>query len=144
MAVGDDGLFGKLSKLEALFARAGTPGERNAAGAAIERLKKKVTGSEPPIELAFSLGDVWSVRLFVAVCRKHQVKPYRYPRQRRTTVMARAPKAMLEDVIWAEFSELQEELNGYFTETVDHLIKTAMGSDGDDSDMQAPAALPGE
>ncbi len=141
MANQDSDLRSRLSKLEALFARAGTHGERDAAGAAIERLQERLKESDEVIELQFGLSDVWSVRLFVAVCRKHGVDPYRYPRQRRTTVMARAPRKFLEDVVWAEFSALQDELNTYFTETVDHLISAAMNSDGDDSNMSAPQRI---
>lgn len=86
MVAGDDVLRRKLSKLEELFRRAGSPGEQAAAGAAIGRLRGRLRaeGSDPEIELKFSLPDGWSVRLFVAICRKHGLRPYRYPRQRRT------------------------------------------------------------
>ena len=70
---------GRLEKLEALFRRAGSEGEREAAGAAMSRLESRL-GSEAgdrEVELQFSLPDAWSVRLFVAVCRKHGVWPYR-------------------------------------------------------------------
>lgn len=136
-------LLDRLSKLEALFARAGTLGEKDAAGSAIGRLQQRLKKTDEPVELQFSLPDIWSVRLFIAVCRKHDVKPYRYPRQRRTTVMARAPKTMLEDVIWAEFSSLQKELEVYFEDTVEHLISSVMHADGDDSDLTA-RQLPGK
>ena len=36
-------------------------------------------------------------------------------------------------VVWAEFSQLQTELQFYFEDVTDHLITRAMGSDGDDS-----------
>jgi hypothetical protein len=136
VASDENGIWSRLSKLEALFARAGTPGERSAAGAAIERLQQKLGTKEPPTELAFSLPDVWSVKLFLALCRKYDLKPYRYPRQRRTTVMVTAPREFLEKVVWAEFSELQKELAQYFEETTEHLISTAMGSNGDDSNIE--------
>ena len=142
MAVEDDALRVRLSKLEALFARAGTIGERDAAGAAIERLQDRIGGTDAEIELKFSLPDIWSVRLFVAVCRKHDVRPYRYSRQRRTTVMVKASERFFDRVVWPEFSSLQSELELYFEETVDHLITTAMRSDGDDSGLEA-AQLPG-
>ena len=72
----------RLAKLEALFARGATAGERAAAGAALERLQARLdlagpAAEEPEIELQYSLPDVWSVRLFVALCRKHGVQPYR-------------------------------------------------------------------
>ena len=89
----------RLAKLEALFARGATEGERAAAGAALERLQARRDAGqsdEPEIELQYSLPDVWAVRLFVALCRKHGVTPYRYPRQRRTTVMVRVRQSAFE------------------------------------------------
>ena len=136
MAAEDMALREKMAKLEALFRRAGTEGERMAAEAAYERLKSKADATPkqaPPVEIQFSLNDPWSRRLFIALCRKHGIKPYRYPRQRRTTVVVRAPRALLDDALLPEFSRLQHELTHYFTETVDHLIATAMQSDGDDN-----------
>jgi hypothetical protein len=135
MAVEDAALREKMAKLEALFRRAGTDGERLAAEAAYERLKAKADATfkpAPPVEIQFTLNDPWSRRLFIALCRKHGIKPYRYPRQRRTTVVVRAPRAMLDTVLLPEFSRLQLELTHYFNETVDHLIATAMQSDGND------------
>ena len=98
--VDDEGLRAKLAKVEALFRRAGSPGERAAAEAAMGRLHGRLGGSEkrrpePEVELQFSLPDTWSVRLFVAVCRKHGVRTFRYARQRRTTVMVRTQERFL-------------------------------------------------
>jgi len=131
----------RLAKLEALFARGATAGERAAAGAALERLQARLDlaapeAGEPEIELQYSLPDVWSVRLFVALCRKHGVKPYRYARQRRTTVMVRVRQAVFEQTIAAEFRELHRELTTYFGEMVNHLIANVMRSDGDDETLE--------
>ncbi len=138
MASTDNDLRTRLEKLENLFRRAGTAGERAAAGAAIERLKDRLDSEQEnaEIELRLSLPDTWSVRLFVALCRKHNVNPYRYPRQRRTTVMVRTNERFFDEVIWSEFSKLQSELGNYFEETVEHLIRTVMHSDGDDSSLE--------
>lgn len=135
----ETGLEAKLAKLEELFRRAGSSGERVAAGEAIDRLQARLTDArgEREVEMKFSLPDGWSVRLFVAVCRKHGLRPYRYARQRRTTVMIRAVEAVFDREVWPEFSRLQTELELYFEETVDHLITSAMRSDGDDSDLRA-------
>jgi len=129
----------RLAKLEALFARGATEGERAAAGAALERLQaRRDSGQsdEPEIELQYSLPDVWAVRLFVALCRKHGVTPYRYPRQRRTTVMVRVRQSAFEQTIAAEFQTLHKELTRYFNEMVDHLIDNVMQSDGDDETLE--------
>ncbi len=84
--VGDEELRAKLAKVEALFRGAAGPGERAAAAAAMDRLQGRLGGPdgdpEPEVELKFSLPDMWSVRLFIAVCRKHGVHPYRHPKRR--------------------------------------------------------------
>ena len=132
----DEQLRAKLAKVEELFRRSGSTGERAAAEAALNRLKDRLDVSdedrEPEIELQFSLPDMWSVRLFLAVCRKHGVRPYRYARQRRTTVMARARQAFFDQVVLPEFDLLHDELESYFENVTDQLIERALGSDGDD------------
>ena len=127
----------RLTKLEALFARGATAGERAAAGAALERMQARLEKEgETEIEVKYSLPDIWSVRLFVAICRKHGVQPYRYRRQRRTTVMVRIRKSEFERTVAAEFHVLHQELTNYFAEMVDHLISDVMKSDGDDDNLE--------
>jgi hypothetical protein len=144
---GEKDIREKLAKLEALFARGATEGERAAAGAARDRFQARLSldandGGEPEIELQYSLPDVWSVRIFVALCRKHGIRPYRYPRQRRTTVMVRVRQASFERTVAEEFRTLHQELTAYFNETVEHLIADAMKSDGNDETLEQPQ-LPG-
>ena len=135
--VDDKELRAKLAKVEALFRRAASPGEKAADGAAMDRLRGRLGGldrtREPEAELQFSLPDTWSVSLFVAVYRKHGVRPYRYRRQRRTSVVVRAREREFNRVVWPEYSSLQTELESYFEDVTDHLITRVMGSAGDDS-----------
>lgn len=137
----------RLRKLEALFARGATPGERAAAGAALDRFQSRLDLGggktlEPEIELQFSMPDAWALRLFIAICRKHGVKPYRYPRQRRTTVVVRVQQSVFEQTVRAEFQALHHELGTYFREIVDHLISDAMRSDGNDDNLEVPQLAP--
>jgi hypothetical protein len=140
----ESALRAKLAKLEGLFRRAGTEGERAAAGDAMGRIQDRLSSHAPTgpalEEIQFSFSDPWSVRLFVALCRKHGLKPYRYPRQRRTTLVVRGYKPRIDATVWREFTALHAELAIYFAETVDHLIQTAMRSDGDDAAL-APTQL---
>ncbi len=133
----DEALREKLAKVEALFRRAASPGEKAAAGAAMDRLHDRLGSRDrppdPKEEYQYSLPDAWSVRLFIAICRKHGVHPYRYAGQRRTTVMVRVRKREFDRVVWEEFIRLHTELEDYFEGVTDHLITRAMGSDGDDS-----------
>lgn len=134
----------RLAKLEALFSRGATEGERAAAGAAMERLQARLdlgksdTRAEPETELQYSLPDVWALRLFIALCRKAGVRPYRYARQRRTTVMVRVLQSEFERTVMAEFNTLHRALTATFSEIVDHLIADAMHGDGDDTTLDQP------
>ena len=86
----------KLRKIEALFAGAGTAGERLAAEAALERVRERLgelSRQDPSIEMQFSMPDQWSRHLFLALCRRYGLKPYRYYRQRRNTVMVQGAEA---------------------------------------------------
>src|SRR6266851_3652664 len=99
----------KLRKIEALFAGAGTAGERLAAEAEVERGRARLTElghKDPAIEIQFSLPDQWSRHLFLALCRRYGLSPYRLHRQRRNTVMIRAPKGFIDQTLWPEFNEL--------------------------------------
>ena len=89
----------KLRKIEALFAGAGTSGERLAAEAALERVRARLSElgrQDAPIEMQCSMSDQSPRRLFVALCRRYGLKPYRYHRQRRTTVMVRVPNGFVD------------------------------------------------
>jgi hypothetical protein len=134
----------KLRKIEALFAGAGTTGERLAAEAALKRVRDKLLELErrdPPVELQFSIADQWSRHLFTALCRRYGLTPYRYSRQRRTTVMIRAPRRFLDEVLWREFCELDTALQAYLMEVTLKIIREEVFADA--SDAQAiPEALP--
>jgi hypothetical protein len=80
----------KLRKIEALYAGATTAGEKSAAGAAAERIRRQFEAAskkERAEEFKFSIPDPWSRQLFIALCRRYGVKPFRYTRMHRQTVM---------------------------------------------------------
>jgi hypothetical protein len=71
-------LIAKLRKIEALFARPGTEGERRAAEDASNRIRARLNAleeTEPALEFRFSLADAWSRSLFIAVLRRHGLRP---------------------------------------------------------------------
>jgi len=128
----------KLRKIEALHAGAGTPGERMAAAAALERIRARLRQQEqqqrqqrqqeqrarlPPVEIRVSLADPWSRQLFMALCRRHGLAPFRYPRQRRTTVMVRVPQPVFDRILWPEFRELSAALAARLTEVTARMIR---------------------
>lgn len=144
MSVEDD-LRARLRKIEALMAGAGTEGERGAAGAALERVKARLeeqTRRDPPVELQFSMSDVWSRQLFVSLCRRYGLKPYRYPRQKRTTVMVRVPRGFNDKVLWPEFVELDAALVAHLQNVTTRIIRSAVHDDTSEAE-EVRAGLPG-
>ena len=64
----------KLRKIEALYAGATTAGEKSAAGAAAERIRRQfetASKKERAEEFKFSITDPWSRQLFIALCRRY-------------------------------------------------------------------------
>src|ERR1017187_1679879 len=126
----------KLRKITALFEGAATPGERNAAAAAILRVKQALSGVKPagqpveqPVEMQFSMSDLWQRRLFMALCRRYGLEPYRYRRQRYTTVLVRAPKSFINKTLWPEYLELRDALNEYLNEATERIIREEVCGD---------------
>src|SRR6185295_1269984 len=122
----------KLRKIETLFAGAGTAGEREAAEAALRRIQARLAELarvDPPVEMQFSMPDQWSRRLFVALCRRYGLKPYRYRRQRHTTVLVRAPRGFIDQVLWTEFQQLDQALRAYLAEVTERVIREEVFAD---------------
>lgn len=122
----EDRLREKLRKIEALYAGAATAGEKSAAGAAAERLRRQFQDSsraEAAEEFKFSIPDPWSRRLFLALCRRYGVKPYRYPRMRAQTVIVRAPNSFVRQTLWPEYEELRQALAAHLDEITEKIIR---------------------
>ena len=130
----------KLRKISALFEGATTIGERNAAAAAIERVKKAlgaVLKSEQPEEFQFTLPDRWQRRLFSALCRRYGLEPYRYNRQRYTTVMVRVPRSFVDKTLWPEYQELRAALDDYLNEATERIIREEVYRDAEEASERA-------
>jgi len=125
----------KMRKIEALFARAGTEGERMAAESALERMKIRIEAckqSDPAVEFKFSLNNAWSRRLFIALLRRYDIEPYRRYRQRRTTVMANVSRSFVDQTLWPEFTALDEALQAHLDAVTSSIISQAIFADSDD------------
>ena len=137
-------LIAKLKRIEALFSGAKTEGERDAAASARDRIQQLLRARqkvESPIEYKFSLGDRWSRRLFLALLRRYGIRPYRYPRQRYTTVMARVPESFVDETLWPEFKELSSTLGQYLSEVTDRVIGESIFSDHSEAEVVKQASL---
>jgi hypothetical protein len=133
----------RLRKIAALFEGATTVGEREAAASALTRLRAQLAemqqrpGAAPPVEFQFTMPDLWARRLFSALCRRYGLKPYRYKRQRYTTVMVRAPKDFINLTLWPEYVELKMALDDYLDEATERIIREEVFGDAADAAEQS-------
>lgn len=131
-------LIEKLRRVEALFAGATTEGERDAAEHARRRILERLRSSEkeePPVEYRFSMADMWSRKVFVALLRRYEIRPYRYPRQRYTTVMARLPKRFVDETLWPEFTQISETLRSYLSEVTERVVHEVLHGDSSEAEV---------
>ena len=139
-------LIERLKRIETLFAdAAATAGEKTAAGQARERIRQRLAAFaqvDPPIEYSFALRNPWSHKLFVALLRRYDIRPYRYARQRYTTVMARVPARFVGETLWPEFVELDRTLQSYLTEETNRVIAQSLNKDTSDVEVRSGQALP--
>ena len=137
----DQQLREKLRKIEALFAGAATEGERFAAGAAAERIRDKLSKTaqqESDSEVKFSIADPWSRQLFVALCRRYGLQPFRYRRMHRQSIVIQAPRSFIDTVLWPEFEELSSALTTYLSEITEQIIREEVHGDTGDAEERNP------
>ena len=137
---GESTLKEKLRKIEALFAGAATPGERAAAGAAAERIRARLReseGRERAIEIRFSQPDPWSRRLFIALCRRYGLRPFRHARMHRQSVVVKLPQSFLNQVLWPEFTEINAALTDFLAEITDEVILAEVYKEAGEADEVA-------
>jgi hypothetical protein len=130
----------KLRKITALFEGAATSGERQAAAAAMQRLRHALDAAvktQPPPETKFTVADQWQRRLLTALCRRYGLEPYRYKRQRYTTVMVRAPRHFVDTTLWPEYLELQAALNSWLNEATERIIREEVSRDAGEAAERA-------
>ena len=139
-------LLEKLPKIEALHAGTTVDGEREAARRAAERIRARLgelRGREQDEELFYRLPDPWKRRLFLALCRRYGLKPYREPGRRFSTVQLCAPKTFQERTLWPEFLALAKELHKHLDELTNGVIREAIDDDvSEAAEARTPKALP--
>ena len=134
-----------LARAHNLFAGAATPGEKAAAGAAAERIRErlgKISGTEKSVELKLSIPDVWSRQLFIALCRRYGLRPFRHRRMHRQSILIKAPQSFMEQVLWPEFQELNAALIAYLSEITQKVIREEVHKEtGEAEEIDEPSRI---
>ena len=140
-------LLEKLRKIEALHAGTAIAGEREAARRAADRIRARLAelrGREQEVEYRYSLHDPWKRKLFLALCRRYGLKPYREHGQRHSSVMLRAPKSFQDKTLWPEYQALAKELDEHLDELTTRVIREAIDDDvSEAAETTSSKALPG-
>jgi len=139
-------LIDKLRLIEALFSGATTEGEKVAAERARDRILERLKlweKEDPPVEYRFSMADMWSRKVFVALLRRYGIRPYRYSGQRYTTVMAKVSKRFVDETLWPEFQEFSETLRSYLSDVTDRVVQQVIHQDSSEAEVvEKPKQLP--
>jgi hypothetical protein len=143
----EDALLDKLRKIEALHAGTTSEGEKVAAAFAAERIRQRLAdwrAREPDVVRQYSIHDPWSRKLFVALCRRYGLEPYRYPRQRDSTLCVRAPEPFQKNTLWPQFLSLDEALRRHLAQVTARVIHLAVHEDDAEAAVVTePKELPG-
>lgn len=119
-------ILDKIKKIEALINSTNIAGEKQAALAAKKRLLDKVAElpqqSIDPVEYSLHTADHWHKQLLLALCGKYGIKPYRYHRQKYTTVMVMVNGKFLNETLWPEYLQYSQHLEALVNDITSDLI----------------------
>ena len=71
-----------------------------------------------------------------ALCRRYSLEPYRYRRQRHTTVVVRAPRSFVDMTLWPEYLQIKDALDEYLNEATERIIREEVYSDSAEATEQ--------
>ena len=125
-------LLETLRKIEALHAGTTFDGERDAAQRAAEQIRARIAvlrGTEREELRHYSLPDPWNRQLFVALCRRYGLKPFRERGRRSSTIQVRAPRTFHVKTLWPQFRSLSEQLEAHLNDVTNRVIREAIHND---------------
>jgi hypothetical protein len=135
----------KLRRIAALFEGATSTGEHEAAEIALNRVRAALAATEKierSIKMSFRLPDPWKRRASLALCRRYDLRPYRYPRQRYSTILVRAPESFINRTLRPEYLEISRALDEYLREATERIIREEVFGNADEAEEQ-PETSPG-
>jgi hypothetical protein len=119
-------LVEKLEKIEALIERTSSEGERQAALLAKERILQKQ--DQLPLEYVITHHNLWKKKLFIALCHKYGLSPYRYKHQKHTTTRVLASPDLMNECLWPEYKKYAVMLEDLVEEILDNLMSKIQGN----------------
>ena len=75
------------------------------------------------------------------LCRRYGLRPFRYSRMHRQTVIVRAPTSTVNRVLRSEFQELSQALSAHLLEITNRIIREEVFALTDEADVIAEPTL---
>lgn len=121
----------RLEQVEATVTAASAQNELVAAveGSQVPRVDF-ADGSEPAVELRFTVAESWAQKVLVALLMRRGFRPYRKPGQHATTIMVEAPKAFVSETIMVEYAAITGKLESWIDAVTERVIAEVIHGDG--------------
>lgn len=119
----------KAEKIEALIEQASFKEEREETLLAKTRIlssldeKDIILKDEKFTICTVTIDNPWKKLLFVTLCRKYGLSPYRYKRQRSTTTNVEVSKEVMKKKLWPEYQKFVKILDNLVEDIIEDLLK---------------------
>ncbi len=108
----------------------------------MERIRERLARTadrEMAIEMRFSISDIWSRQLFMALCHRYGTRPFRYRRMYRQTIVIQTPESLVDQLLWPEFEALDAALAAYLSGVTERVIREEVhGETGEADEVDEP------
>ncbi len=95
-------------------------------------------------EMSYHLPVRWKRRLFLALCRRYGLDPYRHSWQRCSIVAVSGPGRFISATLWPEYLVLAVELEQHLAGVADRVIRAVVHPDISEArERESPTGLPG-
>jgi hypothetical protein len=80
---------------------------------------------ERDIALSYTIPDPWEMVLFIALCRRLSLDPFRQPRRHQTSVSVLAPESFGRVALWPMFTDMADALRRHMRIVLDEALLDA-------------------
>ena len=80
---------------------------------------------ERDIALSYTIPDPWEMALFIALCRRLSLDPFRQPRRHQTSVSVLAPESFGRVALWPMFTDMADALRRHMRIVLDEALLDA-------------------
>ncbi len=93
--------------------------------------------------MVYSLDDPWKRKVFLTLCRRYGLRPYREKGRRSSIVQVLAPRKFHQKALWPQYLALPKELEKHLADRTDRMIREAIHTDVSEAAEGEAKGLPG-